>query len=238
MKRISRLGLVVFLGVLMICSGCVTTGGQGKSGSGSLSDGDIISGLKEALIVGTINAVLKVSKLDGYFGNDKISIPLPESIRKYEDPLRKLGLGTQIDQFKTSMNRAAEKAAPQAKEIFVNAAKQMSFTDARKILFGKENEATLYFKEKTSDTLTSMFKPIVHQTMAEVGVTKYYQLLSPQLTLLSLGQSAPPDLDSYVTKLAVDGLFVMVGEEEKNIRNNPTARVTDILKKVFGGSGS
>ena len=235
MQRIGGLILCVFLAGCVLWSGCVAMGGGQTRPQGALTDGEITSGLKEALIVGTVNAVLKVSKKDGYFGNNLIRIPLPESVRDLEGPLRAAGFGPRIDAFVLSMNRAAERAAPKAKEIFIGAAKKMTFADARRILFGGDNEATLYFKRHTAGKITTAFKPIVRRAISEVGVTRDYQRLSKQLAILTLGQVQAVDLDDYVTGLAVDGLFLMVAAEERKIREDPVARVSEILKKVFGG---
>lgn len=235
-KTYGSLVLVLVLTSALVTA-CIPAGGGGnvkKTGEGGLTNSEITSGLKEALIVGTVNAVLKVSKTDGYFGNDLIKIPLPEKIAQFEQPLRMAGFGPQVDSFMLSMNRAAETAAPYAKDLFIKAVKQMTFSDAKRILFGRENEATLYFREKTEGTLTSLFKPVVHKSMAKVGVTKEYQNIYSQLNMLTLGQMQSFDLDSYVTKLALDGLFYMVAQEEKKIRENPVARVSEILQKVFG----
>jgi len=207
---------------------------KGASGSSSLSNTEIVDGLKEALQTGTGNAVQVVSKVDGYYKNPKIRIPLPDSVQKTEKILRAAGYGSKIDEFELSMNRAAERAAPQAKGLFLDAIKQMTFTDAKKILNGRENEATLYFKDKTSPRLREVSKPIVHQAMGEVGVTKSYQDLDKSARSVPFAGSFTFDLDQYVTDKALDGLFIMVAEEEKKIRQDPVARTTDLLKKVFG----
>ena len=201
-----------------------------------LTENEIIQGLKEALEIGTSNAVGIVSKLDGYYQNPNIKIPLPEDVRKFEKILRTTGFGQQVDQFELSMNRAAERAAPEAKSIFWDAIKQMKFEDARKILNGRENEATLYFKDKTSDRLRKIFKPITHQAMSEVGVTRSYQAIDDKVKTIPFADQLSFDLDQYVTDKALDGLFFMLAAEEKKIRENPAARVTDLLKKVFGSS--
>jgi hypothetical protein len=206
----------------------------GMSG-GELSQSKIIEGLKEALEIGTGNAAGLVSKLDGYYKNPKIKIPLPESVQKVEKILRKVGFGSKVDDFEMSMNRAAEQAAPEAKALFTDTIKQMSFDDARKILNGKDNAATLYFKEKTWDRLYDKFKPIVNSTMSEVGATRYYQDLDKKVSSIPFADSMSFDLDKYVTDGALDGLFYMVAQEEQKIRQNPAARVTDLLKEVFGG---
>jgi hypothetical protein len=207
---------------------------KGVGGASSLSNTEIIQGLKEALQVGTGNAVNMVSKVDGYYKNPKIRIPLPETVQKTEKILRAAGYGAKVDEFELSMNRAAERAAPEAKGLFLDAIKQMTFTDAKKILNGRENEATLYFKEKTSPRLREIAKPIVHQAMGEVGVTNSYQSLEQSARSVPFVGTYAFDLDQYVTDRALDGLFIMVAEEEKKIREDPVARTTDLLKKVFG----
>jgi len=207
---------------------------KGVGGASTASNTDIVNGLKEALQIGTGNAVQIVSKVDGYYKNPKIRIPLPETVQKTEKILRAAGYGSKVDEFELSMNRAAEKAAPQAKGLFVDAIKQMTFTDAKKILNGRENEATLYFKEKTSPRLKEVSKPTVHQAMGDVGATKSYQNLEQSARSVPFAGSLAFDLDQYVTDQALDGLFLMVAEEEKKIRRDPMARSTDLLKKVFG----
>lgn len=206
-------------------------------GQKGLTNDEIVKGLKEALEIGTSTAVKTVSKTDGYFKNPLIKIPLPENVQKVEKLLRATGFGNKVDEFKLSMNRAAERAAPEAKNIFWDAIKQMTFTDAREILEGRDNAATLYFKDKTSGRLQEIFKPITHQAMSEVGVTSYYQSLDDKIKTIPFADQMSFDLDQYVTDKALDGLFLMLAEEEKKIRQDPAARVTDLLKKVFGSSG-
>ena len=197
------------------------------------SNDEIIQGLKEALQVGTEKAVKLVSKPDGYYQNPDIKIPLPESVQKAEKILRATGYGETVDRFELSMNRAAERAAPEAKSIFGDAITQMTFDDAKKILNGRDNEATLYFEDKTSDRLQEVFKPIVKDAMGEVGVTQSFQDLNARVESMPFGKSLSFDLDQYVTDGALNGLFKMLAEEEKRIRTDPAARVTDLLKKVF-----
>lgn len=206
-----------------------------KVGKG-LSQGDIIRGLKQALEVGTKNVVKLVSKTDGYYKNPKIKIPLPKKMRKTAKHLRKIGLGSKIDEFERSMNRAAEDAAPKARKIFWDAIKQMKISDARKILEGRNNEATLYFKEKTYTPLEEIFKPIVHKAMKKVGVTRLYKEINSTIKTIPFLQTYSFDLDQYVTRKALDGLFIMIAKEEYKIRKDPKARVTQLLKKVFGGN--
>lgn len=202
-------------------------------GEKGLSEDEIVNGLKQALEVGTGNAVATVSRTDGYFKNPKIKIPLPENVKKVERLLRAAGFGYQVDQFELSMNRAAERAAPEAKSIFWNAIKQMSFADARQILEGPDDAATRYFQDKSTDRLQEIFKPITHQAMSEVGVTKYYQTIDSKIRTIPFADQMSFDLDQYVTDKALNGLFLMLAEEEKKIRRDPIARVTDLLKKVF-----
>jgi len=204
-------------------------------GSGTLTNDEIISGLKEALEVGTEKAVALVSQQDGYYGNPDIKIPLPESVQKVEKILRTAGYGQKVDAFELSMNRAAERAAPEAKSIFRDAITQMSFEDASKILNGRDNEATLYFEDKTSGRLQVLFKPIVKDAMGEVGATRSFQDLNAKAQSIPFGKSLSFDLDQYVTDGALKGLFEMLAEQERQIRTDPAARVTDLLQKVFAG---
>ncbi|OPY83541.1 MAG: hypothetical protein A4E65_00511 [Syntrophorhabdus sp. PtaU1.Bin153] len=203
-----------------------------KSG---MDNGTIVSGLKEALTVGTGNAVASLSKVDGYFGNQTVKIPLPEKVQTVANVLGKLGYQKQVDDFVLSMNRAAEKAAPKAKTIFVDAIRQMTFEDAKNILSGGNTAATNYFRSKTSAKIFEAFKPAISSSMNEVGVTNAYKAMIGKYTAaIPFARTESLDLDTYVTNKATDGLFYMVGEEEKRIRTDPAARVTDLLKKVFG----
>jgi hypothetical protein len=208
--------------------------GLGIGQQSGLSDAKIGSGLKEALKVGTENTVNLTGRLDGYFLNQAIKILMPEKLRNLEKGLRAVGYGPQIDDFVLSMNRAAEQAAPFAKEIFWDAIGEMTFEDARKILSGHETAATDYFKGKTTDKLTAAFKPVVDKAMNEVGVTRQYKDLVGRFQAIPFVKSESFDIDHYVVTKALDGLFHVLGEEERKIRTNPAARVTDLLKEVFG----
>jgi hypothetical protein len=200
----------------------------------NISESKMIQGLKQALEIGTATAVEGVSKVGGYQDNPKIKIPLPAAVTKVEKVLRASGFGSQLDAFEQSMNRAAEQAAPHAKSLFLDAVKSMSFDDASRILKGRENEATLYFEDKTRGQLMELFKPLVHNTMSETGVTKYYQDLKDRVQKILFTNTLYVDLDQYVTDRALDGLFLMIAEEEQKIREDPAARVTQLLKDVFG----
>ena len=207
--------------------------GLGIGQKAGLSDAKIGSGLKEALKIGTENTVNLTGKTDGYFLDQAIKILMPEKLRTLEKGLRAVGYGPQIDEFVLSMNRSAEQAAPAAKQIFGDALEQMTFEDARKILSGNETAATEYFKGKTTDKLTAAFRPVVDKSMNEVGVTRQYNELVGRYESIPFVKKETFDLDSYVVTKALDGLFHVLGDEEKKIRTNPQARVTDLLKEVF-----
>jgi len=202
--------------------------------SDSISESEIVAGLKQALEIGTGKAVDLVSQQGGYYNNPEIKIPLPASVQNVEKLLRGAGFGSKVDAFELSMNKAAERAAPEAKSIFWDAIKKMKIDDAKKILNGRDDEATLYFKDKTYPRLETIFEPIVKDSMGEVGVTRIYQDLNAKVEKIPFADSFSLDLDKYVTDGALNGLFQMLAEEEKKIRADPTARVTDLLKKVFG----
>jgi len=194
----------------------------------------LVSGLKEALSIGTKNAVNSVGSVDGYFKNQMIKILLPEKIRNVADLLGKVGYQKEVDEFVLSMNRAAEKAAPQAVGFFSDALKEMTFDDAVGIWKGGDTSATEYFKKKTHDRIYEAFKPVVSSSMNDVGVTRSYKEMIQKYESFPFMKSGSLDLDKYVTEKALDGLFYTVGEEEKKIRTNPAARVSELLRTVFG----
>lgn len=204
----------------------------GKSGSGP-DNSTVADGLKEALSIGTVNAVGFVSKTNGYFGNPAIRIPLPRNLEKAAKVMSSLGMRKQVDEFIVSMNRAAERAAPRAKSLFIKAVKQMTFRDAMNILKGNDTAATDYLHSRTSRQLYKAFRPIVASAMKDVGVTRSYKRMMDKAVATRLVRPEDVDLDHHVTNRALDGLFHMVGREERKIRKDPAARVTGILKKVF-----
>jgi len=196
---------------------------------------DMAAGLKEALAVGTGNAVQMLSKSNGYFGDAAVKILMPENMQKAAELLKKAGYQKDVDEFVLSMNRAAEQAAPKARPIFEDAVKKMTFDDAQKIIKGNNTAATDYFKGKTSSQLTTAFKPVVADSMNQVGATRSYKELTDRYnSMVPFGKMDSFDLDSYVTKKSLDGMFLKVGQEEAKIRTNPAARTTDLLKSVFG----
>lgn len=204
-----------------------------KKTSPQPDSGTVAAGLKEALSIGTVNAVLNVSKTDGYLGNSLIKIPLPEKAQKAAKMLNSLGMQKQVDEFVVSMNRAAEKAAPHAKSLFITAVREMTFQDAMNILKGNDTAATDYLHSKTSDQLYKAFQPVVKSVMNDVGVTRSYKRMMDKAVATRLVRREDIDLDHHVTSKALAGLFHMVGKEEEKIRKDPAARVTDLLKKVF-----
>ncbi|HTR45181.1 MAG TPA: DUF4197 domain-containing protein [Thermodesulfovibrionales bacterium] len=236
---------IVFFLVLSFCFSSVAIGaattvddlmkGIGAPAKGGGADEKTTAkGLKEALAVGTENAVKNVSRVDGYFGNQMIKILMPEKIRKVADVLEKVGYKQQVDDFVHSMNRAAEKAAPKAASIFGDAIREMTIDDAKKILTGGNTAATDFFKAKTHERIYGAFKPDVGSAMNEVGVTRSYKEMMSKYESIPFMSKESVDLDHYVTTKAMDGLYYMIGQEEKKIRTDPAARVTDLLKTVFG----
>ncbi len=209
-------------------------GGPRGSVPSSLGEVKIGEGLKQALQIGTENAVKLTGRLDGYFKNAAIKILMPDRLKTLERALRAVGYDRQVDEFVLKMNRAAERAAPAAKQIFWSAIGEMTIDDARGILDGRETAATDYFKSKTTGPLTTAFSPVVHRTMAEVGVSRQYEELFGRAQRIPFLDLEAFDLDRYVVGKALDGLFHVVGDEEMRIRTNPAARVTDLLREVFG----
>lgn len=199
-----------------------------------LTNDEIIQGLKEALVIGSQNSSIRASKLDAYYKNPKLFIPFPPEAVKAEKKLREIGLGGKVDEFIVTLNRAAEEAAKEAAPIFVNAVKQMTIKDAANILNGADNAATMYLKNTTSTQLTTKFKPVIAKALDKVNATKYWADIINTYNKIPLVTKMNPDLPGYATGKAIDGLFVLVADEELKIRKDPAARVTEILKRVFG----
>lgn len=205
-----------------------------RSGAGPSGDVKVGAALKQALQVGTENAVKLTGRTDGYFSNKAIKILMPERLRTVEKGLRTAGYGSEVDKLVLSMNRAAERAAPEAKKIFWDAIGKMTIDDAQRILNGTPTAATDYFKDKTSASLTLAFRPIVDRAMDEVGTARQYNELFGQAKAIPFLKTENYDLDRYVVGKALDGLFRVVGDEERKIRSDPAARVTSLMKEVFG----
>ncbi|MGC4034614.1 MAG: DUF4197 domain-containing protein [Chitinophagaceae bacterium] len=206
-------------------------GGSGGLGSGLSSD-EIANGLKEALQVGATKGSDKLSAVDGFFKDAAIKILMPDEAKKVEKTLRTMGLGAQVDEAILSMNRAAEDAAKSAAPIFINAIKSMSISDALGILQGGDNAATNYLKSKTTSALTEAFRPVIEKSLEKVNATKYWNTLFTTYNKVAL-QKVNPDLPAYVTEKGLSGIFYQVAQEEKQIRQDPLARTSDLLKKVF-----
>ena len=199
-----------------------------------LSEKDAATGIKEALIKGTGASVDLVSKLDGYFGNPEIKIPFPENARMIESKLRNIGLGSKVDEVILSINRAAEDAAKEAGPIFVTAIRNMSIQDAIQIVSGKNDAATQYLSRTTTPGLKAKFSPIVKASLDKVNATRLWEDAMKAYNQIPFVTKQNPDLTAYVTDKAISGLFIMIAKEELKIRQNPAARTTEILRKVFG----
>jgi hypothetical protein len=209
----------------------------GSSPLDAISQKDQVAALRTALTQGATSAVNKLGVVDGFLGNPKVRIPLPGKLAKAEKTLKIFGLGPQIDELKTSMNRAAEAAVPEAKTIFISAVRKMTVQDAASILTGPDDAATQYFKRVTSEDLTAKFLPIVQKATAKVDLASRYNAVAGKAASYGLIDSADASLESYVTRKALDGLFLMMAEEEAAIRKNPIGQASKILQKVFGALG-
>lgn len=203
----------------------------------AFSDKDAASGMRQALSQGAEQAVALLGKQDGFLGNDKVRIELPEKLQQAESALRFMGQGKLIDELKTNMNRAAEQAVPEAKSLLVNAVKQMSVQDVKNVLTGGENSATNYFREKTSAQLTERFLPIVSKVTGKLPVTQQYNTLAGKAASFGLLDSKDASVEQYVTGKALDGLFLMIAEQEREIRQNPAQAAGSLAKKIFGALG-
>lgn len=208
------------------------------TGGSGITEDEAGMGIKEALTQGVTNAVLNLNKTDGFFGSELYKMLLPPDAKKIESTLRNAGMGAQVDKAILAINRGAEDAVAFAKPIFVDAIKQMTLTDALNIVKGGNDAATQYFKQKTSEKLIAAFTPSVQSSLNKVEATKYYDdIVTTYNKFPTTFKKVDPDLTSFVVGKAVDALFDQVAKEEANIRSNPAARASDILKKVFGGKG-
>lgn len=199
-----------------------------------LSNAEASQGLKIALEKGALAAVNLLGRTDGFLGNEKVRIPLPGYLEDASKLLRALGQGARIDELVTAMNRAAEAAVPMAKDLLVNAVRSMNVTDAKNILVGGETAVTTFFAEKTRAPLTVKFLPVVTKATAKVGLAEKYNQLAGKAADMGLVRKEDANIQQYVTGKSVDGLYVMIGEEEKKIRKDPVGTGSAILKKVFG----
>jgi len=206
----------------------------GAAGIADLTNSDATNGLKQALNEGSIAAVAKLGAENGFFGNPKVKIPLPPAMQRVESAMRLAGMRKQADELVLTMNRAAEAAVPEAKQLLVDAVKKMSVQDAKGILTGGDTAATEYFKRTTEGDLTKRFLPIVKKATEKVGLAQQYNSLAGQGAAFGLVKEDQATIENYVTKKALDGLYLMIGEQEKAFRQNPLGASSDIVKKVFG----
>jgi hypothetical protein len=239
MKTISKIYLLVLLLPLTSCSQ-VDFKKISKEvdntiiGNKPLTNDEIIRGLKEALNVGSKNASSSASKIDGFFKNAVIKIPFPPEVKEVETKLRSIGMGKQVDEFILTINRAAEEAAKQSANVFMNAVTSMTINDGLSILKGADTAATSYLRRTTGVQLHDKFKPVIKNATQKVEVTKYWNPLVTTYNALPFVKKVNPDLDEYITQRGLYGLFFLVSQEEVKIRKDPAARVTEILKRVFG----
>ena len=231
----------LILSFIIILSSCTATQisktseaiGGVLGNTGTLSTGEVATGLKEALKQGVSKGSSQASQLNGYFSNALLKILLPPEMQKVDQTLRSMGFNKLMDDFVLSLNRAAEEAAKKAQPIFVSAITSMTITDAWNILKGQNDAATQYLKRTTGQKLYDAFNPVIDNALKQVNATKYYTDIANIYNKIPLVTPVNADLDDYVTTRAVDGLFVLIRQEEANIRQNPAARVSEILKKVF-----
>jgi hypothetical protein len=237
--------IVLFLSVLL--SACKTMNtdewlNQGYSIIDSMSgqpltEQDIAAGLRDALKVGTQRVVNQIGRTNGYNHDKAIHIPLPNNLQKVQHALNKVGLGSYMDDLELKMNRAAEVAAPRAKQLFWNAIKQMSWSDVKGIYNGPEDAATQYFKRRMTPELKRMMRPVIDQTLSQVGVIQAYDRAMSQYRAIPFVPDVKADLNDYVMAKAIDGMFYYLAREEAAIRRDPAKRTTEILRRVFGNNG-
>ena len=201
---------------------------------GGLSEDEVVNGLKEALVKGTNSGSATASKLDGYLKNPKIKIPFPPEVKQVESKLRSLGMNKLVDDFIVSLNRGAEQAAEEAKPIFVSAITGMTVKDGFNILKGEDDAATRYLEKTTTSGLTSTFKPVIKKALDATNATKYFTEIIKAYNKIPFIADVNPNLEEYATTKAIDGLFFLIAIEEKLIREDPLARTSELLKKVFG----
>lgn len=224
-------GTIKVLGIACVLAFSLHTS---AAGLGDLSATDTSSGLKEALTRGADIAVSQLGKKNGFLGDKRVKIPLPKSAQTAEKMMRTFGMKKQADELIETMNRAAEMAVVEAKPILTNAVKSMSFDDARGILTGGDDAATQYFRRTTSAQLTQRFLPIVKQMTAKVQLAEQYNQLAGQAASLGLVKQEDANIDNYVTRKALDGLFLVIAEQERAIRKDPVGAATGMAQKVFG----
>ncbi|GAB4139642.1 MAG: DUF4197 domain-containing protein [Bacteroidia bacterium] len=235
MKKIIALGLISVV-TLSACTELtkVMNEANKQMGTTALTNAEIVQGLKDALTQGANKSATKASAVDGFYKNPLVFIPFPPEAIKVKNFCIQTGLTGQVNKFEETLNRAAEEASKTAAQVFIDAIKGMTVTDGLNILRGADTAATHYLREKCTATLNGKFKPIVQNATQKVQLTKYWSPLTTAYNKVPTHQPVNTDLDQYVTNRAIDGLFKLIGQEEKDIRTNPAARATDMMKKVFG----
>ena len=220
--------IFAFFGLLVLPAAALALGIE------DLSNRDAVAGLKEALTQGAGEAVSRLGVENGFFGDERVKILMPESMQKTEKLMRRLGMSRQADELILRMNRAAEAAVPEAKAVFVDSIRAMSVADARSILTGGDDAATRYFRRTMSDPLAQRFHPIVVRAMDKVRLAESWDRYASRASRLGVVRKEDANLEDYITRRALDGLFLMIAEEEKRIRANPAQEASSILRKVFG----
>lgn len=233
MKNLNTFHLSIIFVLLIGCTATDLNRVLQGASNAVLSNDEVANGLKEALVKGISVGSESASKEDGFFRNELIRIALPEEFRKIEGTMRKLGLGGEVDKVLLAINRGAENAAKEAKPIFINAIKQLTIQDALSILKGEQDAATQFLRRTTNDQLTTLFQPRIQESLNQVGATRYYTDLVKAYNAIPSTKDLNPDLNAYVTEKALDGLFKLIAEEEKSIRENPLERTTVLMRRVF-----
>jgi hypothetical protein len=223
--------MMQLLGLLL---GTIIASAAAAADLSSISNTDATNGLKQALMDGSAAAVSKLGTAGGFLDNPKVKIPLPPALQRIESALRFAGMRKQADDLVVAMNRAAEAAVPEAKTLLVDSVRQMSVQDAKGILTGGDTAATDYFRRTTQTQLTQRFLPIVKKATDQVGLAEQYNSLAGQASQLGLLKKDQSTVEGYVTQKALDGLYVMIAEQEKALRQNPLGATSDIVKRVFG----
>lgn len=235
MKFFTLSGTVFLLLLFISCSSAdINRLLQSAGGQAPLTQTEVSQGLKEALIQGISKGADQASQMDGFFKNDLIRILLPEDARRVESTLRQVGLGAEVDRALLAINRGAERAAQEAKPIFIQAIRQMTIQDAFQLLRGEEDAATQYLRRTTENQLIELFQPRIQESLNEVGATRFYGDIANTYNSLPLvNRQIDPNLNAYVTERAIDGLFQLIAIEEKNIRENPLERTSALMRRVF-----
>ncbi len=236
MKQFSIRFSVMLLILLSSCTAAdINRVLQSAGGQSPLTQAEVSNGLKEALIQGISKGADQASMTDGFFKNELIKILLPEDARRVESTLRQIGLGAEVDRAMLAINRGAERAAQEAKPIFISAIRQLTIQDAFNILRGEPDAATQFLRRTTESQLIELFQPKIQESLNEVGATKYYGDIATTYNAIPLtNRKIDPDLNAYVTNRAIDGLFKLIAQEEEQIRKDPLSRSTALMRRVFG----